>query len=147
MKAAVYKSYGPPEILKIEEVEKPAPGNDEVLVKILASSMNPVDWYRMIGLFIARLGNGLFKPKEIRLGTDYAGVVEAVGKDVTQFKSGDEVYGARSGAFAEYVCVSKFVFPSQLRFPSNKLAELPLQRSLPCKVSAIMDRFKRDKKF
>ena len=111
MKAAVYKSYGPPEILKIEEIEKTTPKNDEVLVKILASSVNPVDWYTMTGLFLARLGNGLFKPKANRLGVDFAGVVEAVGKDVTQFKRGDEVYGARNGALAEYVCVSKFIFP------------------------------------
>jgi len=118
MKAAVYRSYGPPEILKIEEVEKPTPGKDEVLVKILASSVNPADWYGMIGLLPIRLGSGLIKPKEIRLGTDFAGVVEAVGKDVTQFKPGDEVYGARNGAFAEYVCASKFVFhkPAQISF-------------------------------
>jgi len=118
MKAAVYRKYGPPEILKIEEVEKPMPAKDEVLVKILASSVNPADWYTMTGLPLARPGNGLFKPKTIRLGTDYAGVVEAVGKDVTEFKPGDEVYGARNGAFAEYVCASKFVFhkPAQISF-------------------------------
>ena len=111
MKAAVYKSYGQPEVLKIEEVEKPAPKDDEVLVKIRASSVNPAEWYSMTGLFIARLGSGLFKPKDTRLGVDYAGVVEAVGRDVTQFKPGDEVYGARSGAFAEYVCVKNHIYP------------------------------------
>ena len=111
MKAAVFKSYGPPEVLKVEEIEKPTPKDDEVLVKVHASSVNPAEWYTMTGLFLARMGNGLFTPKETRLGTDYAGVVEAVGKDVTQFKRGDEVYGARSGAFAEYVCVRNIIIP------------------------------------
>ncbi len=105
MKAAVFKSYGPPEVLTIEEVEKPTPKDDEVLVRVHASSVNPVEWYGMTGLFLARVGNGLLKPKDIRLGADFAGVVEAVGKDVTHFKPGDEVFGGRSGAFAEYVCV------------------------------------------
>ena len=98
MKTAVFRSYGSPDILKIENLEKPAPQDDEVLVKVRASSVNPVDWYSMTGLFLARLGNGLTKPKDTRLGVDYAGVVEAVGKNVTQFKPGDEVFGARSGA-------------------------------------------------
>jgi NADPH:quinone reductase-like Zn-dependent oxidoreductase len=111
MKAATYKSYGPPEVLTIEEVEKPTPKDDEVLVKVYASSVNPAEWYTMTGLLLARLGNGLIKPKDSRLGVDYAGVVEAVGKGVTQFKPGDEVFGARSGAFAEYVCVKNFIFP------------------------------------
>lgn len=105
MKAAVFKSYGPPEVLTIENVEKPTPKDDEVLVRVYASSVNPAEWYGMTGLFLARIGNGLFKPKDIRLGADFAGVVEAVGANVTQFKPGDEVFGGRSGAFAEYVCV------------------------------------------
>ena len=82
-----------------------------MLVKVRATSVNPVEWYTMTGLFLARLGNGLFKPKETRLGVDFAGVVEAVGKNITSFKPGDEVFGARSGAFAEYVCVQNMVFP------------------------------------
>ena len=107
MKAAVYKSYGPPEVLTIEDIEKPVPSDDEVLVRVHATSVNPAEWYGMTGLFLARLGNGLFKPKDTRLGADYAGVVEAVGKNVTQFKPGDEVFGGKSGAFAEYVCVQE----------------------------------------
>src|SRR5215208_3673471 len=98
MKASVHRSYGPPEVLTIEEIEKPTPKEDEVLVKVHASSVNLVEWYGMTGLFLARLGNGLTKPKNIRLGVDYAGVVEDVGKAVIQFKPGDEVFGARSGA-------------------------------------------------
>ena len=111
MKAVVFRSYGSPDVLRIENIEKPTPEDDEVLVKIHASSVNPAEWYAMTGLFLARLGNGLAKPKDIRLGVDYAGVVEAVGKNITQFKPGDEVFGARSGAFAEYVCVKKHIYP------------------------------------
>jgi NADPH:quinone reductase-like Zn-dependent oxidoreductase len=118
MKAVFLRSYGSPENLKIETIEKPTPKNDEVLVKVHASSVNPAEWYVMSGLVIARLGNGLFKPKENRLGVDYAGVVEAVGKDITQFNPGDEVFGARSGAFAEYVCARNLVFhkPANITF-------------------------------
>ncbi len=111
MKVAVYKSYGPPEVLTIENAEKPTPGDDEALVKVHASSVNPVEWYTMTGLFIARFGNGIFKPKNTRLGVDYSGIVEAVGKQVTHLKPGDEVYGARNGAFAEYVCVKNHIYP------------------------------------
>src|SRR6201988_2873264 len=111
MKAAVFKSYGPPEVMEIDEIEKPVPTDDEVLVRVYASSVNPAEWYGMTGLFIARIGNGLLKPKDTRLGTDYAGVVEGVGKNVTQFKPGDEVFGARNGAFSEYVCVRNIVIP------------------------------------
>ena len=111
MKAVIHRSYGPPAVLQIAEFEKPVPQDDEVLVKIRATSVNPAEWYGMTGLFIARLGSGLFKPKEIRLGVDYSGVVETAGKNVTDFKPGDEVYGARSGAFAEYVCVKNHIYP------------------------------------
>jgi NADPH:quinone reductase-like Zn-dependent oxidoreductase len=111
MKAAVYHTYGASDILKIEEVEKPIPSGDEVLVKVNASSVNPAEWYAMTGLFLARLGRGLTRPKNSRLGVDYAGVIEAVGKTVTQFKPGDMVFGARSGAFAEYVCVRNIIIP------------------------------------
>ena len=106
MKAAIFHSYGM-NVLRIEEVEKPTPGEDEVLVKVCTTSVNPAEWYGMTGLFLARLGNGLFKPKDKRLGADFAGVVEAVGRQVTDFKPGDEVFGGRSGAYAEYVCVQK----------------------------------------
>ena len=111
MKAVIHRSYGPPAVLQIAEFEKPVPQDDEVLVKVHATSVNPAEWYGMTGLFIARLGGGLFKPKDIRLGVDYSGVVETVGKTVTDFKPGDEVYGARSGAFAEYVCVKSHIYP------------------------------------
>jgi NADPH:quinone reductase-like Zn-dependent oxidoreductase len=103
MKAIVYEKYGSPDVLELQETEKPVAGDDQILVRIHATSVNPAEWYAMTGLAIARIGSGLFKPKDTRLGTDYAGVVEAVGSGVTEFRPGDEVFGGRSGAFAEYV--------------------------------------------
>jgi NADPH:quinone reductase-like Zn-dependent oxidoreductase len=118
MKAIIHTKYGYADALELQDVEKPTPNNDEVLVKVHASSVNPAEWYTVTGLFLARIGGGLFKPKDTRLGTDFAGVVESVGKNVTQFKPGDKVFGARSGAFAEYVCVRNFIFhkPDSLTF-------------------------------
>jgi NADPH:quinone reductase-like Zn-dependent oxidoreductase len=105
MKAIVYCDYGLPN-LKLEDVEKPTPNDDQVLVRVHAASVNPLDWHYIEGTpYIMRvMGVGLRKPKDTRLGVDYAGAVEAVGKNVTQFKPGDEVFGGRTGAFAEYVC-------------------------------------------
>jgi NADPH:quinone reductase-like Zn-dependent oxidoreductase len=105
MKAIVRCDYGLAN-LKLEDVEKPVPDNDQILVKIHAVSVNPYDWHFVEGTpYVMRaMGVGLRKPKEIRLGVDFAGTVEAVGKNVTQFKPGDEVFGGRDGAFAEYVC-------------------------------------------
>lgn len=110
MKAVVFESYGQPEVLKIKEIEKPAVSDDAVLVHVHASSINIAEWYSMTGLFIGRvLSKEFFKPKDTRLGADFAGVVEAVGKDVHDFKRGDEVFGGRSGAYAEYVSVKKAI--------------------------------------
>jgi NADPH:quinone reductase-like Zn-dependent oxidoreductase len=105
MKAIVRCDYGLAN-LKLEDVEKPVPDNDQILVKIHAVSVNPYDWHFVEGTpYVMRaMGVGLRKPKEIRLGVDFAGTVEAVGKNVTQFKPGDEVFGGRDGAFSEYVC-------------------------------------------
>ncbi len=107
MKAVVYTDYGSPNVLKIREIKRPVPDDDQVLVKVRAASVNPLDWHFIEGTpYIMRLmGVGLRKPKVPRLGVDMAGVVEAVGKNVTQFKVGDEVFGGKTGAFAEYVCV------------------------------------------
>jgi len=118
MKTVIRNSYSPPGVLKIAESEKPTPNDNEVLVKVHASSANPAEWYDMTGLFLARIGNGLFKPRETRLGVDFAGVVETVGKNITDFKPGGEVFGARSGAFAEYVCVQNKIFhkPANITF-------------------------------
>lgn len=106
MKAIVYRCYGSPDVLEFEDVEKPTPADNEVLVKVHAASVNPLDWHYMRGSpYLMRLGSGLGAPKDSRMGVDFAGTVEAVGKNVTRFKPGDEVFGGRSGAFAEYVIV------------------------------------------
>jgi NADPH:quinone reductase-like Zn-dependent oxidoreductase len=106
MKAIVQTGYGPPEVLRFEEVEKPVPKDDEVLVKVHAASVNAYDWHMMRAKpFLVRLmGGGFMKPKNTRFGADIAGRVEAVGKDVKQFHPGDEIFGTVSGGFAEYVC-------------------------------------------
>src|SRR5438876_39494 len=106
MKAIVRCDYGLAN-LKLEDIEKPVPDNDQILVKIHAVSVNPYDWHFVEGTpyFMRAMGVGLRKPKDTRLGVDFAGTVEAVGKNVTKFKPGDEVFGGRTGAFAEYVCV------------------------------------------
>ncbi|HEU5238075.1 MAG TPA: NAD(P)-dependent alcohol dehydrogenase [Pyrinomonadaceae bacterium] len=104
MKAIVYCDYGIAN-LKLEEIEKPTPADDQVLVKIHAASLNPLYGHAVRGMWLGRLiSGGLRKPKDTRLGVDYAGTVEAVGKNVTQFKPGDEVFGARDGSLAQYVC-------------------------------------------
>jgi NADPH:quinone reductase-like Zn-dependent oxidoreductase len=104
MKAIVYSSYGSPDVLKCEEIEKPIPGDDKVLIKVRAAAINPFDRHIMRGRppFL-RFIFGLRKPK-IRPGRDVSGQVEAVGRNVTQFKPGDDVFGVCSGALAEYVC-------------------------------------------
>lgn len=125
MKAVMCRSYGSPDVLKIEEVEKPAVTEDGVLVRVHASSVNPAEWYSMVGLLIARMPNGLFKPKDPHLGADFAGVVEAVGSQVTDFKPGDEVYGGRSGAFAEYVNVRNAVARKPANISFEQAAAVP----------------------
>jgi NADPH:quinone reductase-like Zn-dependent oxidoreductase len=125
MKAVVHESYGLPEVLKIVEIEKPQVPDDGVLVRVRASSMNIAEWYGMTGLFLARLGGGLFKPKNTRLGADFAGVVEAVGKDVTDFKPGDEVFGGRGGAYAEYVTVKNAIAHKPANVTFEEAAAVP----------------------
>jgi NADPH:quinone reductase-like Zn-dependent oxidoreductase len=112
MKSVVATQYGSPDKLQIKETAKPTPKDNEVLVKIHAAGVNPLDWHFMRGSpYFMRLMFGLFKPKSPTLGADFAGRVEAVGKDVTLFRPGDEVFGdvsgAGLGAFAEYICVSE----------------------------------------
>src|SRR5205809_1757044 len=104
MKAIVYCDYGVAN-LKLEEIEKPVPNDDQILVRVRAASVNPYDWHFIEGTpkIMRAMGVGLRKPKDTRLGVDFAGTVEAVGKNVTQFKPGDEVFGGKGGAFAEYV--------------------------------------------
>src|SRR6266480_4155498 len=106
MKAIVYGCYGSPDVLRFEDIEKPTPADDQLLVKVHAASVNPLDWHYMRGTpYLVRTDSGFGKPEDPRLGVDFAGTVEAVGKNVKRFKPGDEVFGARDGAFAEYVTV------------------------------------------
>jgi NADPH:quinone reductase-like Zn-dependent oxidoreductase len=119
MKAIIYTKYGSPDVLQLKEVEKPTPKEKQVLVKVIAASANPLDWHRMRGApFLARLDGGLLKPNNTALGADLAGRVEAVGSAVTQFRPGDEVYGATVGSFAEYACVGE----SKLALKPTKLS-------------------------
>ena len=104
MKAVVSCEYGV-ENLQLRDLEKPTPADNEVLVRVRAASVNPVDGHMIRDSWLGRAMGGLRKPKNTRFGTDFAGVVEAVGKDATNFKPGDEVFGAKNGAVAEYICV------------------------------------------
>ncbi len=131
MKAIVYCDYGLKN-LKVENIEKPTPTDDQVLVKVRAASVNPYDWHFIEGTpKIMRLGVGLRKPKDTRLGVDYAGTVEAVGKNVTQFKPGDEVFGGRGGAFAEYVC------PRATRAIALKPANITFEQAASVNIAGI----------
>jgi NADPH:quinone reductase-like Zn-dependent oxidoreductase len=107
MKAIIFTQYGSPDVLQLVEVDKPTPNENQVLVKVVAAAANPLDWHRMrADPFLVRLDGGLFKPKNPKLGADLAGIVEAVGRNVAEFKPGDEVFGEiGAGAFAEYACV------------------------------------------
>jgi NADPH:quinone reductase-like Zn-dependent oxidoreductase len=118
MKAAIYTSYGPPEVVRIADVEKPVPKDDEVLIKVRAAAVNPLDWRIMKGdPALLRLFFGLRKPRRGRPGVDVAGEVEAVGKKVTQFKPGDAVFGSCRAAFAEYACTAE----SQIAMKPNSV--------------------------
>ena len=127
MRAIVHDTYGSPDVLKYQEIENPAVPDDGVLVHVRAASINPADLYTLSGRpILVRLQGGLLKPRNNRLGIDFAGTVEAVGKDITEFRVGDEVFGGKSGALAEYVCVSdRFVVkPANLTF--EEAASVPV---------------------
>jgi NADPH:quinone reductase-like Zn-dependent oxidoreductase len=132
MKAFMWERYGPPEALRLAEVETPTPGTDEALVKVLGASVNPADWHSMRGKpLFSRLTLGLLRPKYRILGVDVAGQVEAVGGGVTRFKAGDEIYANLLnhgyGAFAEYVSVPVNVIalkPANLSF--EQAAAVPM---------------------
>jgi NADPH:quinone reductase-like Zn-dependent oxidoreductase len=104
MKAIVHERYGRPNVLELREVPKPIPEDDQVLVRVLASSVNPVEWYGVTGPYFARIGSGLRKPKDPTVGADLAGRVESVGRDVKDFEPGDEVFGVSGASWAEYTC-------------------------------------------
>jgi NADPH:quinone reductase-like Zn-dependent oxidoreductase len=106
LKAVVRTKYGSPDLLRLQEIDKPEPKDNQVLIRVHAASVNPIDWHLLRGVpyLIRLLGFGIFKPKNQILGIDAAGRIEAIAKDVTQFKIGDDVYGAAIGSFAEYSC-------------------------------------------
>lgn len=123
MKAFTKEKYGGPEILKLEEVEKPSLKENNILVKVLVNSVNPADWHILRGKpVVARFAFGLFKPRDKILGSDFSGIVEAVGKNVKHFKVGERVFGEslKGGAFAEYVCA-----------PANGCAIMPKGSDFP----------------
>jgi NADPH:quinone reductase-like Zn-dependent oxidoreductase len=126
MKAIVYYDYGSPDVLRFEEIPKPTPGDGEVLLKVRAASVNPLDWRLMRGKpYLVRMIGGLSRP--LRPGRDVAGEVEAVGKNVTQFKSGDEVFGVGRGTFAEFACAPEsglVVKPASVTF--EQAASVPI---------------------
>jgi NADPH:quinone reductase-like Zn-dependent oxidoreductase len=127
MKAVVHCEYGSPDVLTLEEIEKPVPNDNQVLVRVRAASVNPLD-LTIRGPWLIRPILGLRKPKDTRLGVDYAGTVEAVGKDVTQFKPGDEVFGGKNGAIAEYICVlaDRAVTPKPANMTFEQAAAVPV---------------------
>jgi NADPH:quinone reductase-like Zn-dependent oxidoreductase len=132
MRAIVYRTYGSPDVLKLEEVEKPTPKDDEVLIKVSAASVNALDWHLLrADPFLARLNMGLLKPKHQILGADVAGRVEAVGRNVKQLRPGDEVFGdifeSGLGGFAEYVSAQEEAWvlkPANLSF--DEAAAVPV---------------------
>jgi NADPH:quinone reductase-like Zn-dependent oxidoreductase len=109
MQALVFRQYGGPEVLHVEEVEKPSPKPDQLLIRVHAASLNPFDWHRMRGLPypVRPMMTGVGRPRFTRLGVDFAGTVEAVGSQVKHFRVGDEVFGAADGAVAQYVTSSE----------------------------------------
>jgi NADPH:quinone reductase-like Zn-dependent oxidoreductase len=127
MKAIVYHEYGTADVLHLEQTERPVPKDNQVLIKVRAASVNPLDWHYMRGTpYIMRIaGSGMRKPKDPRMGADVAGVVEAVGKNVTDFKVGDEVFGTSGGAFAEYAVASRVAHkPANITF--EQAAAVPI---------------------
>ncbi len=118
MKAIVRRCYGPPDVLALENVAKPVPADNQLLVRVHAASINPADWHEVRGEpYFARLGMGIGAPEDLRVGTDFAGTVEAVGKNVTQWKPGDEIMGGGPGTLAEYIVVKEE--GSRVRKPHN----------------------------
>jgi NADPH:quinone reductase-like Zn-dependent oxidoreductase len=128
MQAIVYHGYGPPEVLRLETVKKLLPNDDQVLIKVRAAAVNPLDWHYMRGTpYVMRLDAGLRKPHDPRLGVDMAGEIEAVGSQVTQFKPGDRVFGVAPGSFAGYALASpKRIAPMPAGTTFEQAAAVPV---------------------
>ena len=135
MKAIVRDSYGSPNVLELKDIDKPEPADDEVLLRVHATSVNPADWHILRGApYIARMQFGLRKPKDRVLGCDVAGHIEAVGNNVTSLQPGDEVFGSPFmhglGAFAEWVCLSEdLLAPKPAALSFEQAAAVPLAAS------------------
>lgn len=131
MKAFIYRQYGSSDVLRCEEIDRPSVEKREVLIKVHAASLNPLDWHYMRGIpYILRLMTGLRRPKSIRLGVDVAGRVEALGSEVTEFQVGDEVFGVCKGAFAEYAC-------APARFLVNKPKDITFEQAASVPIAAV----------
>lgn len=131
MRAIVHHEYGSPEVLRLEAVDKPVPTDDQILIRVHAASINPLDWHYLRGTpYLMRLDAGLRRPNSPRRGVDFAGTVEAVGRSVTGFKPGDEVFGGKSGALAEFVCTSP-------RAVVAKPANLTFQQAASVPIAAV----------
>jgi NADPH:quinone reductase-like Zn-dependent oxidoreductase len=129
MTAAVRRRWGRPrDVLELAEVAKPSPLDDEVLVRVRASSVNRSDYYSLGGVAVLMrpMIGGFLRPKDERVGGDFAGIAEAVGKNVTDVQPGDEVYGARTGAFAEYVSATKAVARKPANLSFEEAAAVPV---------------------
>lgn len=129
IRAVSYRCYGGPEVVALEVIDKPVPAADQVLVKVHAAGVNPLDWHYLRGSpYIMRLDSGIGKPKDTRLGVDFSGTVEAVGSGVTRFKPGDEVFGGRTGAFGEYVVVGegRSIVPKPVSVTHAQAAAVPV---------------------
>ena len=132
MKAVVRRCYGPPNVLALEDVEKPVPEDDQLLVRVRAAGINPLDWHYMRAKpYLMRLEAGFGTPKNPRLGVDFAGVVEAVGSGVTKYKPGDEVFGGKWGALAEYITIAE---DGQL---ARKPANVSLEQAAGVNIAAL----------
>jgi NADPH:quinone reductase-like Zn-dependent oxidoreductase len=127
MKAIVHCEYGSPDVLELKNVEKPVPNDNQLLIKVHAAAVNPLD-LTITGPLALRPISGLRKPKETRVGVDYSGTVEAVGKNVINFKPGDEVFGGKTGAFAEQICVlaDRAVAPKPSNVTFEEAASVPV---------------------
>jgi len=139
MQAIIFTEYGSPDVLQCAEIEKPAPARNEILIRVYAASINPLDFHNMRGSpCIIRLQSGLRRPKNPRLGVDLSGEVEVVGQDVTDFQPGDAVFGVRTGALAEYVITTGKAFaPKPRTSPSSRLQSFRWPASLPFRGCAI----------
>lgn len=129
MQAIVQHEYGSPDVLKLDEIDKPIAGDDDVLVQVRGSSVNPADWHTSTGTpyLVRAMGGGFRRPKRTILGSDVAGRVEAVGKNVSQFQPGDDVFGIGEGAYAQYVCASEALLemkPANMTF--EQAAAVPI---------------------